>query len=169
MTDIEKAVEAVDSAVPLDESPALDVLPDTSRWMPWIGVVFAVCAVLTLPWTIYLGATLPERQLSTHYDVAWAGFDVMLLIALGGTAYAVLRRTPWVGMCAGAAAALLVADAWFDVVTAPDTSALLVALAMAVLVELPLACTCVWLCAHANRLAERRIRHLLDRDQRQAR
>jgi hypothetical protein len=164
MSDIEKAVEAVDEAVPLHDSPALEVLPDTSRWMPWIGVLFAVCAALTLPWTVYLGATLPARQLSRHYDVAWSGFDVMLFAALGATAYAVLRRTPWVGMSAGAAAALLLADAWFDVVTAPDTTALLAALAMALLVELPLAATCLWLCRHANVLAERRIRHLLGDD-----
>ena len=67
-------------------------------------------------------------------------------------------------MCAGAAAALLVADAWFDVVTAPDPTALIAALAMAVLVELPLAATCVWLCRHANQLAERRIQRLLGKD-----
>jgi hypothetical protein len=169
MSDIEKAVEGVDEAVPLDDSPALTVLPDTSRWMPWIGVGFAVCAALTLPWSIYLGATLPARELSTHYDVAWSGFDVMLFVALASTAYAVLRRTPWVGMCAGAAAALLVADAWFDLVTAPDTSALVAALAMAALVELPLAGTCVWLCRHANDLADRRIRHLLPRGDQRAR
>ncbi len=119
--------------------------------------------MLLVPWTIYLAVHLPGRQLSVHYDLAWAGFDVLLFVALAATAYAVLRREPWVGMAAGAAAALLVADAWFDVVTAPTGRALLEAAVMSVLVELPLAGTCIWLCWHAYALAELRIRHLLRR------
>lgn len=161
---VDRAVAAIDCAVPVERSPANAVLADTARQMPWIGVVFAVCALLTMPWVFYLGVTLPERQLSANYDTAWAGFDLFLFVALGFTAYAVLRRSPWVGMCAGAAAALLVTDAWFDVLTAPMNRAVLQAVLMAALVELPLAAVCVWLCRHAKELADRRIVILLRRE-----
>jgi hypothetical protein len=161
---VDKAVAAIDGAVPVERSPANTVLEDTSQRMPWIGVTFAACAALTLPWVIYVGVTLPDRQLSSNYDIAWAGFDVFLFVALAFTAYAVLRRSPWVGMCAGAAAALLLTDAWFDVVTAPSHRTMVRALAMALLVELPLAAVCVWLCRHAKALADRRIGILLRRE-----
>ncbi len=159
--EIDKVAEAVDDAVPVAGSVANEVLPDRSRAMPWIGLGFTVCALLLVPWTIYLGATLPARQLSSHYDVAWVGFDVMLFGALAATAYAVLSRSTWVGLAAGAAAALLAADAWFDVVTASSRRSLIEAAAMSALVELPLAATCGWLCWHAHELSEVRLRHLL--------
>ncbi|MEP6814952.1 MAG: hypothetical protein ABI873_05330 [Marmoricola sp.] len=161
---VDKAVAAIDGVVPVERSSANNVLEDRSREMPWIGVVFAVCAVLTIPWVFYIGLTLPQRQLSPNYDIAWAGFDVFLFVELAFTAYAVLRRSPWVAMCAGAAAALLVTDVWFDVVTAPDKRGLLQASAMALVVELPLAAVCVWLCRHAKELADRRIGILLHRE-----
>lgn len=161
---IDKAVAAIDGAVPIERSPANQVLADDARPMPWIGVLFAGCALLLVPWVFYVGISLPSRQLSENYDLAWAGFDLFLFGALAFTAYAVLRRSPWVGMCAGAAAALLVTDAWFDVVTAPDPRGLLQAALMAGLVELPLAVVCVWLCRHSKELADHRIGILLRRE-----
>ena len=128
--------------------------------MPWFGVLFAGAALLLVPWVFYLGVSLPGRQLAAHYDVAWAGFDGALFVALAATSYAVLRRLQWLGTIAGATAALLATDAWFDVVTSPTTTERLQAVAMAVVVELPLAGLCVWMCGHAGRLAERRLRIL---------
>ena len=52
--------------------------------------------------------------MSPHYDAAWAGFDVMLLVALASAGYFALRRSRYL---VTGAAALLVVDAWFDVVT----------------------------------------------------
>ncbi len=159
---VDRVVSGIDGVVPVRQSPANTILPDPSRAMPWIGVVFAGCALLLVPWLFYLGFELPERQLSRHYALAWAGFDAFLFVALATTAYAVLRRSPWVGMAAGSAATLLVTDAWFDVVTAPEMSELVKAVAMAGVVELPLAVVCVWLCAHASELAEQRIQVLFE-------
>ncbi|RLV48682.1 hypothetical protein D9V37_13175 [Nocardioides mangrovicus] len=152
-------VRAIDEAVP--NAPADRLLRDTSRALPWVGVVLGLCAVLLVPWVFYLGFSLPERQTSAHYDVAWAGFDVFLFLGLAGTAITVLRRSPWMGIWAGAVAALLITDAWFDVVTSPTGHDFWQALVLAVLVELPLAGTCVWVVGHARRMARRRIRHLL--------
>ncbi len=158
---VNRAVAAIDDAVPAEKSRANTVLEDKSRRMPWIGVAIAVCAALTVPWVVYIAVTLPAREESSNYDVAWAGFDVFLIAALAFTAYAVLRRSPWVGMSAGGAAALLVTDAWFDLLTAPTTGSILRALGMGFLVELPLALVCVWLCRHAKNLADRRLAILL--------
>jgi hypothetical protein len=58
---------------------------------------------------------------------------------------------------AGASAALLGADAWFDVVTAPTRGDRWVALAMAALVELPLAVVCAWLAVSGQELVDRRL------------
>ncbi|MGI9157863.1 MAG: hypothetical protein ACR2FG_14725 [Marmoricola sp.] len=161
---VDRVVSAIDDVVPVRESLGNRALPDTSRAMPWIGVLFAGCALALVPWLVYLGFELPERQLAHHYDLAWAGFDTFLFAALACTAYAVLRRSPWVGMSAGAAASLLVTDAWFDVVTAPDLAERVKAVAMAALMELPLTLVCLWLCAHAADLAEKRIRILVGRE-----
>ena len=115
-----------------------------------------------LPWIVFLAYSLPSRQLSADYDVAWAGFNVMLLIALATTGYFAFRRSRYLATAATAAATLLVVDAWFDVMTTlPDQRLQPVVLAAGV--ELPLASVCVWLSFHTQQLAERRLVLLLRR------
>lgn len=53
-------------------------------------------------------------------------------------------------------AALLVVDAWFDVMTTPGNQRW-ESILLAVAVELPLAAVCVWLSHHTEQLAERRL------------
>jgi hypothetical protein len=72
-----------------------------------------------LPWIVYLAYSLPSRQVSADYDIAWAGFDVMLLVALASTGYFAFRRSRYSATAAAATATLLVVDAWFDVMTTP--------------------------------------------------
>ena len=57
--------------------------------------------------------------MSTNYDAAWAGFDVLLTLTLASTAYFALRRSRYLATAASATATLLVVDAWFDVLTTP--------------------------------------------------
>jgi hypothetical protein len=153
-------VAKIDSLVPPADEPENQVLVDQSRIVRWAGPLFALFSLILLPWTIYLGETLPSRQLSPHYDIAWAGFDVILLIGLATTAYFALRRSRYLAVSAAATATLLVVDAWFDIMTTPgDQVAGSIALAAAV--ELPLAAVCLWLSLHTEQLAERRITLLL--------
>jgi hypothetical protein len=126
-----------------------------------VGLLLAVCAVLLVPWIVHLADTLPDRAVSRHYALAWAGFDVMLLLALGSTAVLVLRRSLLMGAAATWSAALLVADAWFDVVTAPTRSQMVEALVLAAFVELPLAALCLWVLARAREIARLRFRVLV--------
>jgi hypothetical protein len=138
------------------------VLADEIRVVRWIGRLFALFSLLLLPWTAYLARSLPAQQISTHYDAAWAGFDVLLALALAGTAYFALRRPRYLALAASATATLLIVDAWFDVLTTPGVRRIESVL-LAVLVELPLAAVCIWLSWHAQDLLERRIVLLMRR------
>ncbi len=139
-------------------------LAAVSRRARWAGPVFAVLAALMVPWTIYLAVSLPSEQRAAHYDLAWAGFDVGLFTVLLWAAWSAATRSRWLAVAASLNAGFLVVDAWFDVVTAPDRRELVMALASAALIELPLAAVSVWLAVNGQRIIERRITlHVLRR------
>ncbi len=125
------------------------------RLTRWVGWVFAACSALLVPWTAYLMWTLPDRETAAHYAMAWAGFDLVLVAALAFTAWSAVRIGRWLPVAASATATLLCVDAWFDVVMAADADDRWVALAMALLVELPLAAACVWLAVNGQVLHDR--------------
>jgi hypothetical protein len=137
--------------------PANPVLADHTRLVRWAAPVFLGCAAILVPWIAIASITLPTHQLSENYDVAWAGYDVGLLIGLVWTALSTLRRSRQLTIAASATGALLLADAWFDVLTSPGGWDLVEAVAMSVLAELPLATLCFWLAFHSQELAERRL------------
>jgi hypothetical protein len=151
-----KVLTRIDALVERAPEPENKVLIDEARVVRWAGPLFVLFSLILLPWTIYLGETLPSRQLSPNYDTAWAGFDVILLIALASTAYFALRRSRYLSTAATATATLLVVDAWFDVLTTPSAQRP-ESIVLAVLVELPLAAVCTWLSLHTQQLTERRI------------
>jgi hypothetical protein len=117
----------------------------------WAGVFFAALGFGLLPWAFWLGYSLPSRQVAHHWDLAWAGFDIVLAAALLGTSFALLTGRPVVRSFAAATGALLLADAWFDVVTAADASERLLAVAFALFGEIPLAILCFVLARPAPR------------------
>ena len=160
LRDAGELVDKVDSLVPPAAQPENEVLVDESRLVRWAGPLFAVCSLVLLPWTIYLARTLPARQESPHNDIAWVGFDVILLIGLATTAYFALRRSRFLTISASASATLLVVDAWFDIMTSPGDQ-VAESIMLAALVELPLAAVCIWLSLHTEHLAERRMNLLL--------
>jgi len=149
--------------------PENAVFVDDARLVRWAGPAFALFSLALLPWTAYLAYSLPSRAVSPHYAIAWAGFDVILLVVLAGTAYFALRRSRYLATAAASAATLLVVDAWFDITTSPPGRQLMEAIVLAALVELPLASLCVWLSHHTQQLCERRMVLLLRRDPRRAR
>jgi len=126
------------------------------------GPLFAVMSLLLIPWIAFLATVLPSRQLSRHYDFAWAGFDGMLLIALAATAYFALRRSRNLSVASSSAGTLLIVDAWFDVLTARRRQ-LPISIAFAIFIELPLAALCWWLSKQTQAIAEKRIALLLPR------
>jgi hypothetical protein len=138
------------------------ILADDAQVVRWVGPAFVLFSVIMVPWTIYLGYSLPARQDSPHYDIAWVGFDVLLLVVLASTGYFALRRSAYLTIAAAATATMLVVDAWFDIMTSPRRQ-LPEAIALALLIELPLAALCAWLSYHTQHLEERRIVLLLRR------
>jgi hypothetical protein len=136
------------------------VLTDNARLVRWTGPAFAAFSLILLPWLGYIAVSLPSRQLSPNYDIAWAGFDVLLLAGLATTAYFALRRSRYLTTAASAAATLLIVDAWFDCMTTPAGERWQ-SFVLCGVVELPLAAVCLWLSYHTHQIAERRIRLLL--------
>jgi hypothetical protein len=104
--------------------------------------LLALCALLLVPWIVVLAATLPAHTVARNWSTAWSGFDLLLAVMLAGTAWLRHVGDPRVGAAAGASAAMLVVDAWFDTSTATLGLDLVMAWCSAVLVELPLAVVC---------------------------
>jgi hypothetical protein len=105
----------------------------------WTATAFGLAGAGLLAWTGYLAASLPAHSVSRHYNVAWTGFDTLLAALVLATAWLAHRRSPRVASTSAATAALLLADAWFDVTTAPPGRPLLAAVLLAAFVELPAA------------------------------
>jgi hypothetical protein len=158
-------VDRLDERV-AEADAANSILPDNTRLVRWAGLLLLGCAVVLLPWIVIAAITLPSHQLSENYDVAWAGYDVMLFLGLVSTAVCTLRRSVRLPIAAAATGALLGGDAWFDVLTSPGGWDLVEALAMSVLAELPLAAACFWLAVHSQDVIEQRLLLLSGRGRR---
>jgi hypothetical protein len=102
-----------------------------------VQVLVVACFGL-IAWIILLGLTLPKRYDAAHWNLAWIGFDVALLVGLAATAWAAWRRRAIIVIFATITATLMCADAWFDITTARSTD-LGVSIVQAVFVELPFA------------------------------
>jgi hypothetical protein len=136
-----------------DDDPEVTKVP-TVPW--WVGPSFAVLAVGTVPWVVFLAVTLPRHATFVHYRGVWVGFDLALVGVLATTAVLGWRGRPRVTMAATAAATMLFVDAWFDVLTTPRRSGLWVSVVLAVAVEIPLALICLWIALHASQVMEAR-------------
>jgi hypothetical protein len=121
----------------------------------WVAPLFSAAALAIVPWIIFLGFELPERATDRHYNLAWVGFDVLLLFALARTALFAWKGRRQVQLPAVATATLLLVDAWFDVMTSDGTWALTQALLFAFLLELPIAAMAVWIARNVDKVVER--------------
>ncbi len=109
----------------------------------WITALLGFTAVALIPWTLWLTFSLPSRHVSHHYDLAWVGFDVALAAIMALTARAVFRGSRLLAPLAAATGAMLLCDAWFDIVTSTPGERL-EAVLQAIFAELPLAAICVY-------------------------
>ena len=116
----------------------------------WLVLLLGGVALALLPWSGYLGASLPAEHVVHHWDAAWVGFDLFEAAALVGTLIALLRGSPRLPLLAAVAGTALLTDAWFDLVTADLGWDFGVALIEAVFAELPLAALCYWLALDAT-------------------
>lgn len=134
----------------MDESPGV-----TRVELPrWVVPVLGLTAAGLVPWTLYLTFSLPSRHITERYDVAWVGYDCILLCAITWTAVCGVRGLRWLVPAAATTGTLLVADAWFDVVTSIGTSDWIEAVLQAVFAELPLAAICAFIVWDVERFYE---------------
>ncbi|HWE68845.1 MAG TPA: hypothetical protein VG205_00710 [Acidimicrobiales bacterium] len=105
----------------------------------WIVRFLALCCLGLVPWTIGLAVTLPRSYLVGNWPLAWTGFDLILLGCLSTTAWALWRERQVAVPAAMITSALLLCDAWFDIITAHGGRCLAVSVATAVVAEVPIA------------------------------
>lgn len=127
----------------------VDEQPGEPMARAWVVPVFAILAILLVPWILWLSLTLPPAQRAAQYRLAWVGFDGILLVSLASVAISALRDSALLERVATSAGVLLVVDAWFDLTTSNGTIQELQALVLAVAIELPLAAVCLWVAGHA--------------------
>jgi hypothetical protein len=123
-------------------SRPVDEIVPSRRWLrrtqeASVGLMVAGAVVL-VPWIGYLAVSLPRAYVARNWDRTWVGFDVLLLVLILATAVLGWLRRQVLVLTAFATGVLLLADAWFDVMTA-DAGDVGVSLLTALLVELPLA------------------------------
>jgi hypothetical protein len=105
------------------------------RIREWLALTAAIALI---PWTIYLGLTLPQSYTAQHWPATWVGFDLLLLAFMIVTATLGFIRHHWLAIFAFATGVLLLCDAWFDMMTAKRGD-FAMSLATALFGELPLA------------------------------
>lgn len=108
----------------------------------WLGRAMVVAGVGMIPWLVVLAVTLPASPRAAHWPAAWIGLDSMEGLGLLATGLLLLRRDNRCCLTAAVTAALILTDAWFDVTTAAPGAALVMAIAMAACVELPVSVIC---------------------------
>jgi hypothetical protein len=113
-----------------------------ARWLP---IALAIIVLpLVPPLFTQLGAMAPV-QMGDRLQVAWTGLDVFEFLAMGATGFALQRRLASAVVPAAITGALLLCDAWINVVPA-TAAARPEAIAMA-FVEVPLAGLSFWTAA----------------------
>lgn len=142
------------------QTDAVSNSSSTARPRSWIGRwtprLYIAAAIALIPWDTYLALSLPERQISPHYRGTWVIYDAVLCIVLARIGWLAHKRNPKVVVSAAAGAALLFADAWFDVSSAYGNDDHIQALCFALFLELPGAYLCARIASRAlKRIAER--------------
>ena len=116
-----------------------------------LGTAFVLAGLAMIPWVFHLSATLPASALDAHWSLAWVGLDSCEALGLFATGWFLLRRDNRCVLTGVGTAALLLADAWFDVTSVPPGPDLATAIVMAVFAEIPIALVCAVLATRVLR------------------
>ncbi|MGP9020941.1 hypothetical protein ACT1U9_21410 [Streptomyces sp. BR1] len=110
--------------------------------LPRLATLLTGAGAALLPWMVVLAGTLPQTTEVSNWSAAWIGLDVLLAVGLTGTGALLKRGDARVGQAAAATGALLLVDAWFDVMTSAPGPEFTTSVVLAVCAELPLAVAC---------------------------
>lgn len=122
------------------------------RWFPRF---LAVACLILVVWIGVLAATLPRHYVAGHWKAAWTGFDLVLFVSLAVTSWALWRQRQVAVGASLVTGTLLLCDAWFDVATSDPGRDLMASILSAVLIEIPLAASLLWLCRRLSRVSSR--------------
>lgn len=125
----------------------------------WVVVFYTALAILLIPWTIYMGWTLPTHHLSVNWDISWTGLDIALIIAFLLTGLAAYTKSLWIVISSTTVGCLLLVDAWFDVMTEHQSPEFARALLTGAAVEIPLALLSYYVAAHALQRVHKHTKH----------
>jgi hypothetical protein len=121
---------------------------DRPRWLP---AALGTAALALVPSLVIVLTQVPAVQIAHHLPLAWTGLDVCELLALAATGLALHRRSPLTVIPATVTGALLLCDAWINIIpTTGMARAEAVALAFA---EVPLAAVSFWVAARSAKSA----------------
>ncbi len=98
-----------------------------------------------VPWTVFLGLSLPPRYSAGHWNLLWTGFDAALVGLLAYSAWAAWFRRQILASTVIVAGTLLLCDAWFDIVTSLGHGDQWLTLLTGLGGELPLAIFFFWI------------------------
>ncbi|ONI75260.1 hypothetical protein ALI144C_41755 [Actinosynnema sp. ALI-1.44] len=107
-------------------------------------LIVGAAAVCLVPWTIYLAGVLPDHHRVGEWRLAWVGFDIALLCCFAVALWLGLRRRRAAVPVLAATAAMLLCDAWFDVVFDWSSHDRWSSVVMAVCAEVPMAVVLLW-------------------------
>ena len=113
-----------------------------AKWRRRAAIAFTGSGVAMIPWLALPGLFLPGTTTVPHWNVAWVGLDALEAIGLFATGRLLARGDRRYAVTAALTGTALLVDAWFDTLTSASRSELLVAMAMAGAIELPLSCLC---------------------------
>jgi hypothetical protein len=128
---------------------------DATRIVPrWVAIGFLLGAIGLIPEIFRLANSLPLRHLELldHWQFLWIGYDLVMALVFLVSGILLWLRSPWVAMTVSAAGTMLLADAWFDVLTARGTRQLATSVTLAAFLEIPMALICFY-------IAGRYVRH----------
>ena len=109
------------------------------RLAAWLGLGLTIAGIGMLPWMVYLAVSLPTSATAWHWPASCVGLDALEAAGLIGTGLLLLRRDARYCLTSRATAAVLLADAWFDLTTAPPGPGEVTSALTALLAELPTA------------------------------
>ena len=116
-----------------------------SRRAELVATCFLLIAAGMVPWTVFLGLSLPPRYDAGHWDLLWTGFDAGLICVLSYAAWAAWFHRQVIAATAIVAGTLLLCDAWFDIITSLGHGDQWITLFTGFGGELPLAVFLFWL------------------------
>lgn len=109
-----------------------------------LSLLFGVCGGLLIPWIGVLIAQEHGDAGKRSLGSSWIGLDILEACCLALVALLLRRGHRATSPVAAATAAVLCMDAWFDAMSSAPQWAYAESLAMACVVELPLAALLAW-------------------------